>query len=144
MTIACSVNQETSFSDFDRAAANNNGLAVGAAATMKAKGEASRWKLTRVVMSASSAVKCRGEWGSLVSLGLTRKVRLSEEISVFVINKSSPSPHPFGIQIWPERIRLCAGPPACAATAQATWHNNGQRKGRSSDKMNRSETREVR
>lgn len=28
----------TSFSDFDRAAANHNGLAVGAAAAMKVKG----------------------------------------------------------------------------------------------------------
>lgn len=43
----------------------------------------------------------------------------------------------------PKRIRLCAGPPPCAAIAQATWYNNGHRKGRSSDNMDRREKREV-
>ena len=82
--------------------------------------------------------------GSLVSLGLTRKVILSEGMSV----SSSINPAPRRTRLLsrsgPSASVLCAGPPACAATAQATWQNNGQRKGRSSDKMNRSETREVR
>lgn len=141
MMIACSVNQETLFSDFNRGGGEQQ-------RTSRRRGgsdEGERQGIEVEVDLCREVDVIGGEGvGSLVSLGLTRKVRLSEGISVFVINKSNPSPHPVVIQIWPKRIRLYVGPPACAATAQATWHNNGQRKGRSSDKMNRSETREVR
>jgi len=51
----CRVNQGTSFSDIDRAAANHNGLAGGAAAAT-VKGKASRRKLTSVMKSAAASL----------------------------------------------------------------------------------------
>jgi hypothetical protein len=81
--------------------------------------------------------------GCVLSLGLTRRVRVSEEYP-FRHQKirplAAPGCYPDPAQ---QRIRLCAGPPPCAAMAQATWYNNGHRKARSSDNMNRSEKRST-
>jgi len=73
-------NQGTSFSSVtsNRVASNHNGLAVGAATAMKGEDKASRRKLT-CIMKLAAVLLVPKRSGSVLLLGLNRRVRVSKE-----------------------------------------------------------------